>query len=133
MILEVLNDYYFDKTKLLVNKYFTKKNNKFLSFENCFSIIARIEDEVIGHALIQKNVDPYLGEEFYYIQDVCVDENYRNKGIAISILNKIEEIAKQNNIDYLLLTSNNNKVSANRLYQKLDYKIKDTNVYKKVM
>ncbi|MFK7946231.1 MAG: GNAT family N-acetyltransferase [Saprospiraceae bacterium] len=37
------------------------------------------------------------------IMDLCVDKNYQNQKIGSKVLNKIETIAKANNIDFILL------------------------------
>ena len=43
----------------------------------------------------------------------------------------IEELARQENISYIILTSSSQREIANKLYLSLDYKKIDTNIFKK--
>lgn len=65
------------------------------------------------------------------IEDVVVDEAYRGKGIAEALNLRLIEEAKRLGMKHLDLTSNPEREAANRLYQKLGYERRETNVYRK--
>ena len=65
-----------------------------------------------------------------WIEDVAVDKEYRNKGIATKLINCAIEIAKANGISSLNLTSRPERENANKLYIKLGFKKRNTNVYR---
>lgn len=65
-----------------------------------------------------------------WIEDVVVDKEYRNKGIATKLINYAIRNAKANGISSLNLTSRPERENANKLYGKLGFKKRDTNVYR---
>lgn len=64
------------------------------------------------------------------LEDVVVDENYRGKGIGEKLIIAAINQAREENVKRLDLTSNPKRVAANSLYQRLGFKIRDTNVYR---
>ena len=51
-----------------------------------FSVVAVVGGNIVGQILVHPIVDPFLNRTQYYLQDVCVDEDYRGKGIASKIM-----------------------------------------------
>lgn len=100
-----LNDFillYFDKSRIDDYTYFIYCKNK-------SNIIAF--------------VGLYYIDNYLSINQLCVDINYRNKGIAISILNFIKNIYKNS---HLILYIDKNKSSTNYLHNfYLKYGFKD--------
>ena len=68
---------------------------------------------------------------FGYIDDVVVDEAYLRKGIAEQLNLMLIEMAKNRHLKHLDLTSSPARVAANKLYPKLGYEKRETNVYRK--
>lgn len=97
------------------------------------SLIALYEGQVVGHVWIDRVVDIFQMKRYFYLRDICVQENFRTMGIATTLMKKVEEIAKKEAIDYLELTSSRLRVDAHRVYQKLGYQIKDTMVFVKAI
>ncbi|OGH24822.1 MAG: hypothetical protein A3B47_00110 [Candidatus Levybacteria bacterium RIFCSPLOWO2_01_FULL_39_24] len=65
-----------------------------------------------------------------WIEDVVVDKKYRNQGIATELITYAIENAKNNGAVSLNLTSRPEREDANKLYGKLGFKKRDTNVYR---
>lgn len=65
-----------------------------------------------------------------WIEDVVVDKKYRGKGIATKLINYAIENAKACGVLSLNLTSRPERENANKLYIKLGFKRRDTNVYR---
>ena len=63
------------------------------------------------------------------IEDVVVDESLRGRGIAVELVQRALEIAREKGADGVALTSNPKREAANRLYQKVGFKKWETNVY----
>lgn len=78
--------------------------------ENYQMIIA--QEKIVGCILVEQNEDGVIIDELY------LDENYRNKKIGSTI---IENIKKDNNKVYLWVYKNN--INAVKLYKKLNFKI----------
>ena len=64
------------------------------------------------------------------IEDVVVDEKYRGRGIATKLVNYAIEKAKNNGVISLDLTSRPERENASKLYLKLGFKKRNTNVYR---
>ncbi len=65
-----------------------------------------------------------------YLDDVIVDEKFRGRGIAVLLTEKAIALVKENNADYVELTSNPKRVAAIHIYEKLGFQKRDTNVYR---
>ncbi|MCL4825027.1 MAG: GNAT family N-acetyltransferase, partial [Anaerolineales bacterium] len=63
------------------------------------------------------------------IEDVVVAEAARGRGVAVELVRRALEIARQKGADGVALTSNPRREPANRLYQKVGFKKWETNVY----
>ena len=94
-------------------------------------LVAVLSNEVVGYLTINKLYDSVLDCKYCYINYVCVKEKYRNNGIATSLFNKVFEICKNENISYIELTSNPMRLEAHKLYKKLGFNIRETDVFRK--
>lgn len=65
-----------------------------------------------------------------FIEDVVVDENCRGKGLGTQLMNQLIALARERGASQCNLTSHPSRTAANALYQKIGFKIKDTNVYR---
>lgn len=65
-----------------------------------------------------------------HIEDVVTDENCRGKGIASSLLREAIDRANKIKAKTIDLTSRPEREAANRLYKKLGFVQRDTNVYR---
>ena len=63
------------------------------------------------------------------IEDVVVDEIYRGKGIGEKISKELIALARKKKVRSIELSSRPSRTVANKLYQKLGFKKRDTNVY----
>lgn len=63
------------------------------------------------------------------VEDVVVDTEYRNKGIAKALMQSAIEIARRAGANGVSLTSNPQRVAANRLYLSLGFQKRETNAY----
>lgn len=65
------------------------------------------------------------------LEDIVVDEPYRGQGIGTLLIQHVIEEAKELGVKSLNLTSNPLRESANRLYLRLGFEKRDTNIYRK--
>jgi ribosomal protein S18 acetylase RimI-like enzyme len=65
-----------------------------------------------------------------WIEDVVVDEAARGQGVASALTNEAIRIAADAGARTVELTSRPSREAANRLYQRLGFKARDTNVYR---
>jgi len=65
-----------------------------------------------------------------WIEDVVVDETVRGQGIGEALNGEALRIAKENGAGSVDLTSRPSREAANRLYQRLGFQTRETNVYR---
>ena len=65
-----------------------------------------------------------------WIEDVVVDEQARGKGVGKALNQRAMEIAMKAGAKTIDLTSRPSREAANRLYQRLGFKARDTNIYR---
>lgn len=65
-----------------------------------------------------------------WLEDLVIDKVYRNKGIATKLIHYAIGNAKANGVLYVNFTSRPEKKDANRLYRRLGFEKRNTNVYR---
>ncbi len=65
-----------------------------------------------------------------WIEDVIVDQHARGQSIGEKMLLHVIEFAKKLNVASINLTSSPSRIAANKLYQKLGFNLRETNVYR---
>ena len=102
-----------------------------LSSDNSTLVIARDrgqEGKIIGMLSFVTFLVP-TGLNFR-IEDVVVDQKARGRGVGRKLMVFAIEKGKTIGADKIYLTSTGTRVAANKLYDSLGFKIKDTNVYR---
>jgi ribosomal protein S18 acetylase RimI-like enzyme len=67
------------------------------------------------------NEIPIISWNGYYINNFCVDENYRKQGYGHDLLNKIIHTSTNEGKDHLILQVNDNNTNAKKLYYKVGF------------
>lgn len=65
-----------------------------------------------------------------WIEDVVVDSSCRGQGIASSLITHALEQARLAGVNQVDLTSRPDRAEANRLYRRLGFSVRETNVYR---
>jgi ribosomal protein S18 acetylase RimI-like enzyme len=65
-----------------------------------------------------------------WIEDVIVDESARGKGVGETLTKEAIRLAHETGARTVDLTSSPSRQAANRLYQRLGFVLRDTNVYR---
>lgn len=89
--------------------------------------IVRDGERIVGMATLAIVVIPE-GERAQ-IEDVVIDEKYRGKGLGEQLSKKLIERARARNVQTIALSSRADRIAANKLYQKLGFTERATNVY----
>lgn len=100
---------------------------------NYTQLVAVCDCKVVGYVLVSKAIDPIIKRVNYWIDYVCVDSEYRGRGIARELLRKVEEIAREDKALYLQLTSSRFRSSARKMYLDLGYEIRESDIFRKVI
>lgn len=68
----------------------------------------------VEHRMIALDQIPY---SIFGVVDICVDAQFRKQNIAANLLKKLEELGKDNSIDFIILTASDNQLYLNNGYQ----------------
>ncbi len=96
--------------------------------KNSLLFIAEIEGRIIGMSTLVTIIIPTTIKAL--IEDVVVDKKYLGKGIGKELTLHAINVAKENNVNSINLTSSPRRKAANALYKKLGFEKRETNVYK---
>jgi ribosomal protein S18 acetylase RimI-like enzyme len=94
-------------------------------------LVARSGDDVVGTLTLV--VVPLLTGVRAHIEDVVVDEAARGYGVGAALTGAAIELARQRGARSVELTSRPSRTAANRLYRRLGFELRDTNVYRYVV
>lgn len=92
-------------------------------------LVIKDNEEVVASVTLEERYEYIKSQKYYYISYFGVKKNYRRKGYASKLFEKIEELVKENEINYLELTSGNQRRAAHYFYNDKNFKIKDTTVF----
>jgi ribosomal protein S18 acetylase RimI-like enzyme len=90
--------------------------------------VARVEGKIVGSlTLVLYRIPTGLKA---WIEDVVVDEAARGHGVGEALNLAALEEARRHGVKAVSLTSRPSRAAANRLYQRIGFSARDTNVYR---
>ena len=99
---------------------------KLISNENKgFYLVASENNKIIGQLMITFEFSDWNNEDFWWIQSVYVDKNFRKKGVFKNLLEKVKNLAQKNNVSKIRLYVYNKNNKAIKTYKALDMRKKD--------
>lgn len=81
-----------------------------------------------GMILVMTYRIPYVRKA--YLDDLVVDTDFRQRGIATQLFHTALDVAKESGAAYVDFTSKPARVAGNNLYEKLGFVSHDTNIYR---
>lgn len=96
--------------------------------DSCSLLIARDGEQIVGSLTLV--VFPIPTGARAWIEDVVVDSAARGKGVGEALNLRAIEIARAEGAVTVDLTSRPSREAANRLYQRIGFVKRDTNVYR---
>ena len=87
-----------------------------------------VPDEIVGAMVLV--LFPLASGVRAWIEDVVVDESVRGRGIGAALNRRAIELAREAGARTVDLTSRPTREAANRLYARLGFQRRDTNVYR---
>ena len=91
-------------------------------------LVGRVDDEICGMCTLVTFMLP-TGTRCW-IEDVVVDEGARGHGLGAAIVSEAVRLAKAHGAKSVDLTSRPSRLEANRLYERLGFERRETNVYR---
>jgi ribosomal protein S18 acetylase RimI-like enzyme len=91
-------------------------------------LLARVDDEIVGAlTLVVFRIPTGMRA---WIEDVVVDEAARGQGVGEALNREALRLAKEHGAITVDLTSRPSREAANRMYQRLGFTQRETNVYR---
>ncbi len=120
LFIEMLRSIY---QKEIVVGYESDYLNRFFNDSEDRVIIAELNNTVIGYISVELKRE---NVPFAYLDDFCVQKEYRSRGIGTKLLQLSEIYANENGITDILLHVETANLSAQKLYKKNGYEILKT-------
>ncbi len=94
--------------------------------------VCLLDDNIVGYFVLTK-IKNVVRNFYYYLLDYfCVDIDHQGMGIGSEMMKYLTDKADQEDIEYIQLTCSNKRSCAKHLYEKFDFVVKDTNVFRRV-
>lgn len=94
-------------------------------------IVATVNGKVVGYLLLTKIVNPIRKQFYYFVDYVCVLNEYRGMSLGEHLLDYAYQIAKEDGACYLQLTCSRFRIAAHKLYEKCNFIKRDSDIYRK--
>ena len=104
-------------------------NNSFFLLDNQRILLLKDNDKVVGMVLITLKSDPFKNKRTYYLDYLCVRNEYQHRALGRKIFERVIELAKEKNINRIELTSRKERISARKIYLDYGMKIRDTDLF----
>ena len=91
-------------------------------------LVARNESEIVGAAAVVVFTTPLWVKA--RIEDVVVDEAARGRGVGEALVRRCIDLARERGAAIVELQSARSREPANRLYPRLGFELRDSNVYR---
>ncbi len=91
-------------------------------------LVARVEGAIMGSLTLV--VFPIPTGLRAWIEDVVVDEAARGQGLGEALTREAVQLARADGARTIDLTSHPSREAANRLYQRIGFQLRDSNVYR---
>ena len=132
---EILKKKDVDKYINFINEVFGYEGDKEViekTFRKNKILVIKKEEEIIAAVTLEERLEYIKNLKYYFISYLGVKKDYRRKGYGSKLFKKIEELVKENEIDYIELTSGNQRRIAHFFYKDKSFKIRDTMVFVKM-
>lgn len=121
-VLRVHHDIRPDLFKETGSKYTANELKEIIADNSLQIFVYEEESKVLGYAMCKlveiKDSSARYDTKEYYIDDLCVNESYRGKGIGKKLMNYVIDYANANNYDEITLNVWNSNDDALKFYMK---------------
>lgn len=119
-----------DKVNEILKEAFNAEKTEFS--DDCFyEIVSECDGEVSGYLYLTKVLNPIKNIHYCLVDYVCVASKYRGTGTSDELMKYAVEVAKNMGAKYMQLTCAPFRKSAHKLYERIGFKIADTDLFRK--
>ena len=94
-------------------------------------LLARDGEQIVGTTTVIVYTTPFWIKA--RLDEVVVDESARGKGVGAALVKASIELAREKGVEVVELQSGVQREEANRLYPRMGFRLRETNVYRIVL
>jgi GNAT superfamily N-acetyltransferase len=94
-------------------------------------LLARDGEQIVGTTTVIVYTTPFWIKA--RLDEVVVDESARGKGVGAALVQASLDLARRRGVEVVELQSGVHREEANRLYPRMGFKLRETNVYRIVL
>ena len=94
-------------------------------------LVARDGQQIVGTTTVIVYTTPFWIKA--RLDEVVVDESARGKGVGAALVKASLDLAREKGVEVVELQSGVQRAEANRLYPRMGFKLRETNVYRIVL
>ena len=112
----------FNDVKRIIDDGFSTNVTKIISTSNSFSLVAISNDCLY---------DTFKNSNYFVLDYICVDENYRRLGIGKLLIDEVVKIGIENDISYVMFSSLLDNSFIEHVYEKYGFVKDDKYVFRR--
>ena len=117
----------------ILKENFQVEKDEFCKDESVLEFVAVVEDMVVGYFIVRELLDIIKNVKYFYLEYICVDKNFQNRGVGKRIMEFILELAKNKKVKYIELTSGYQRIVAHHLYEKYGFEKRESNIFRRIL
>lgn len=117
----------------ILKENFQVEKDEFCKDERVLEFVAVVEDKVVGYFIVRELLDIIKNVKYFYLEYICVDKNFQNRGVGKRIMKFILELAKNKKVKYIELTSGYQRIVAHHLYEKYGFEKRESNIFRRIL
>ena len=117
----------------ILKENFQVEKDDFCKDESVLEFVAVVEDKVVGYFIVRELLDIIKNVKYFYLEYICVDKNFQNRGVGKRIMKFILELAKNKKVKYIELTSGYQRIVAHHLYEKYGFEKRESNIFRRIL
>ncbi len=91
------------------------------AISNSFVVVAEIDGKIVGYLLGGEIDIPYYNFRIAELCNMCVDSDYRKRGIGVALYAEFEKYFKGIGIEHFMVTASFKNESAKAFYRKMGF------------
>ena len=119
-----------EKVNEILKEAFNVEKGEFS--DKCFTeIVSLCDGEISGYLYLTKVFNPIKNNCYCLVDYVCVSSKYRKTGTSDKLMEYAVKVAGEMGAKYMQLTCAPFRKSAHKLYERIGFRLADTDLYRK--
>lgn len=120
----------YEEVNSIIKKCFDVTKSK-IKNDNNLEFVCEYNNVIVGYFILSKMFDIVKNLKFYFVEYVCVDNDYQGLGIGTKMMEEAISFCKSDGASYIELTSGYKRKAAHRVYEKVGFVKRESNIFRK--